>query len=59
MLETLMMKLWEVSHGKRLTDYLLADGLLTTMLSLLLQRAGTVELNQKNLALTHPIKASI
>ncbi|RVJ67847.1 AraC family transcriptional regulator [Sinorhizobium medicae] len=47
LLETLMMKLWEVSHGKRLTDYLLADGLLTTMLSLLLQRAGTVELNQK------------
>ncbi|WP_394890461.1 helix-turn-helix domain-containing protein [Mesorhizobium sp. AaZ16] len=46
-LQSLMLKLWQVSKASLRTDYLLADGLLTTMLSMLLQRAGTAEFNQK------------
>ncbi|MCX4173724.1 MULTISPECIES: helix-turn-helix domain-containing protein [Paraburkholderia] len=39
-LQSLMIKLWEASQHYRHTDYLLADGLLITILSVLLQRAG-------------------
>lgn len=46
-LQALLLKLWDVSHSQRRTDYLVADGLLTTVLGLLAQRAGTVDLHRK------------
>lgn len=46
-LQSLMIRLWEASQRDRNTDYLLADGLLTTILSLLLQRAAVSDLPQK------------
>jgi AraC family transcriptional regulator len=39
-LQTLMLRLWDASAGKVVTDRLLADGALITILSQLLQRSG-------------------
>ncbi|MEI9402577.1 AraC family transcriptional regulator [Mesorhizobium argentiipisi] len=47
LVHSLIVKLWEASERNRNTDYILADGLLTTLLSILLQRAATSDMPQK------------